>query len=63
MTKPDIQPADLNDVALTYQEAAAIAKVSPTTVRGWPIKRARLGHRTVRIMKSDLIAYLKERAA
>ncbi len=60
MNKPDI---DLADEALTYEEAAKLANVSPTTLRGWGIKRVRLGHRTVRIMKSDLIAYLKERAA
>lgn len=52
-----------DDRALTYQEAAALAKVSAKTVRSWPVKRVRLGHRTVRIMLSDLLSYLHSRAA
>ena len=55
--------SDTQDRPLTYEEAAKIAKVSAKTVRSWPVKRARLGHRTVRIMLSDLLAYLHSRAA
>jgi hypothetical protein len=53
------RPIDLlNDRPLTYQEAAAILKTSAKQVRRLPLKRVRLGHRTVRIMYSDLMAYL-----
>lgn len=53
----------LQDRPLTYQEAAAILKTSPNQVRRLPLKRVRLGYRTVRIMYSDLMAYLQSRAA
>ena len=53
----------LQDRPLTYREAAAILKTSPNQVRRLPLKRVRLGYRTVRIMYSDLMAYLQSRAA
>lgn len=51
------------DRPLTYREAAEILQTSPKQVRRLPVKRVRLGHRTVRIMYSDLMAYLQSRAA
>ena len=53
---------DLHDEPLTYREAAQLARVHWKTLRGWGVKRVRLG-RVVRIMKSDLLDYLKRMAA
>ena len=48
---------------LSFKEAGELVGVHPRTISGWPIKRVRLGHRTVRILKADLLAYLKTKAA
>ncbi len=53
----------LADRPLTYKEAAAILHTGVKTVKGLPVKRVRLGHRTVRIMYSELMRYLQSRAA
>lgn len=55
------QASLLNDRPLTYQEAAAILKTSPKQVKRLPLKRVRLGYRTVRIMYSELIRFLRSR--
>ena len=52
----------LHDRLLTYREAAAILKTSPNQVKRLPLKRVRLGHRTVRIMYSELMRYLRDHA-
>lgn len=51
------------DEPLTYRECAVILKTSAKQVSRLPIKRIKMGHRTVRIMRSDLMAYLREHAA
>lgn len=53
---------DLQDEPLTYKQASALCGVHWKTLRGWGVKRVRLG-RVVRIMKSDLLDYLKRKAA
>jgi hypothetical protein len=57
---PLLSPVE--DRPLTYQECAEILKTSAKQVKGLPLKRVRLGHRTVRILYSDLIAYLRAHA-
>jgi hypothetical protein len=55
--------SDLDDRPLTYEEAAQILKTSAKQVKRLPLKRVKLGHRTVRIMYSELLRYLHSRAA
>jgi len=63
MPEPDRTLIPLTeDRPLTYKEAAAILKTSAKQVSRLPIKRIRMGHRTVRIMYSELMAYLRARS-
>jgi hypothetical protein len=56
-----LQPTE--DRPLTYEECARILKTSRKQVARLPLKRIRMGHRTVRIMYSELLRYLESRAA
>lgn len=51
------------DRPLTYEDCARILGTSRKQVARLPLKRIRLGHRTVRIMYSELLRYLESRAA
>lgn len=44
-------------------EAAAFLGVSLKTLKRLPVRKARLGHRTVLYLREDLVAYLKGHAA
>ena len=60
--KQEIQPG----AAYSIKEAADLLGMSRATLSKW-IKRgelpaARIGHKTVRIMGSDIVAWLRQRA-
>ena len=57
----------MNDRILTTKEAAAMLRISPSTLREWAAKRTiphfRLGPKTLRFRTVDLEEFLLSRAA
>lgn len=53
-----------NDLeVMTPEEAAAFVRVTPKTLKRLPIRKVRLGHRTIRYLRKDLLAFLEGHAA
>jgi len=57
-TRPEILP----DAVYTRVEAAGLVRVTLKVLDGLPIKRVKLGHRTVRYRGRDILEYLARRA-
>ena len=51
------------DDVLTAKEAADLLHVSEKTLRRLPLKKIRIGHRTLRYLREDILAYLRGKAA
>jgi len=51
---------DPESEVMTRAEAAAFLRVSLRTLDRLPVPRVKLGHRTVRFLRADLVAYLAQ---
>ena len=50
------------EAVLTTEEVAAVLGVNPKTVTRWPIRGARLGHKTTRYLFRDVVEFIASRA-
>jgi hypothetical protein len=57
-----LPPGYSEERGLTFEEAGRILGLKPKKVKALPLKRVRYGHRTVRLLLSDVVAYMRSRA-